>query len=448
MIMSVMDYDSNDSINMDQFNDLINMKTINIDNILNTFLTQDEIIDEKVCPTCESYDFIEDWTRGIIVCKCGQVIDDIQDAGYEKGHFEGDEDIARCGVVYNRLLPQSSAGTSVNTSGKIKRLHIWTSMPYKERSLNQIFKQIRAVCSKNNMTKKIEDDTKIICYQISKKQHLTGKNIGKPIITRGENRKGTVSSANFIACRRNGDSRSIKEIASYWNIDEKDVNKGLKSLYTILCDDPIIKDTGTSKVMDFIQRKCDELRIQKKYTELAITIADNIERMNIASNHTTYSLAAACILLMAEMNDVQHITKKKLSSVFGVSDVTIGKTFQQIEKYRTVLVDNILVNQVLERIMKQKEKRVITRETYKQMIRFGVDTSKYIVEDEIDNKFNVLEDHLKKIDNSNNVINIEQIANRVKSLDIRNENFLTIMENVKSEFDRFDQMFNLITIKL
>ena len=43
----------------------------------------------------------------------------------------------------------------------MKTLHGWSAMPYKERSLNEVFKIIQAKCHKGNILKCIEDDAKM-----------------------------------------------------------------------------------------------------------------------------------------------------------------------------------------------------------------------------------------------------------------------------------------------
>ena len=337
---------------------------------------------QDVCPECGASDFIEDYAKGMIYCECGQVLDSIFDNGMERRNHDGDDgDNAKSGMIHNRLLPQSSLGTTVTAKGRLKKLHIWNAMPYKERSDNIMFKRIREVCIANTIVKKVETDAQILCKRVSGTVHKTGNNRGKPIITRGFNRSGIVAGCLFIACRRNDETRAVKEIAYYFDISEKDVNKGIRSLLDILNDDNIVKDIGTSKVIQFIQRKCDELHIKNKHTAIAKTIANNVDKLNIASNHTTYSLAAASILLMAVMCGLKSITKKKLSTTFcGLSDVTIGKTYNQIKELKMILTNDVKVGEIIKEITRQRNKRIISQAVYDQMVRFGVDTSKYILE--------------------------------------------------------------------
>lgn len=334
---------------------------------------------KKKCTYCNNTTFIEDYINGIITCICGQIIDYIID-NREEIHINNDN-TSKDRLCYNRLLPQSSLCTSFNTYGKLRKLHIWSFMPYKERDDNLMYKRIHNVCYTYKIAKKLNEDAKILYKTISASVHKSGKNKGKPIITRGFNRAGIVAGCVFIVCKQNDDTRSIKEIAHYFNISEKDVNKGLRSMQRILNDNTISKDIYSSKVIHFIKRKCDELHIKNTHSDIAHTMAVNIDKLNIASNHTSYSLAAACILLMVNITNYNTINKKMISSVFlGLSDVTISKTYSQIKILKNILISDSLVNKIIDEIKNQNKKYIITQTIYDQMVRFNVDVSKYTVD--------------------------------------------------------------------
>jgi transcription initiation factor TFIIB len=410
---------------------------------------EDENKKNDCCPECGGTEFIEDYTRGMIVCVCGQMIDMVFDNGMEKRNYDGDDgETMRCGIVHNKLLPQSSLGTSVSAKGKLKKLQIWNSMPYKERSDNIMFKRIHAICVERGISRKIEDDSKILCKRVSGTVHKLGKNKGRPIITRGFNRSGIVAGCLFIACRRNDETRSTKEIAVYFDIDERDVNKGIRSLLDILDDDDIVKDIGTSKVIHFIQRKCDELHIKNKHATLAMTIANNIDKLSVASNHTTYSLAAASILLMADINGIKSITKKKLSTIFcGLSDVTIGKTLKQIKELKSILVDNEKIDYICREIALQKNKRIISKKLWDKMKEFNVSTDKYILEDDAKNdkkinKDNESDTYIDSEESTNSYEDYEfmasDITNTIKELkymDKPDEDTIYIITNIRDKLN-------------
>ena len=70
----------------------------------------------------------------------------------------------------NDLLPQSSLGTTIGGGkfkSRIKTLHNWSAMPYRERSLHQVFKKFQEKCAFTGILKCIEDDAKIMYKTIS-----------------------------------------------------------------------------------------------------------------------------------------------------------------------------------------------------------------------------------------------------------------------------------------
>lgn len=333
------------------------------------------------CKNCCGDNFVEDFSQGIVVCtQCGEVSRNMFDQNPEWKQYDDDDKAgARCNQAFNVLLPQSSLGTSVGgyANSRTKRLHSWVQMPYKERSLNNEFKVIHDICQKAGILKCVEDDTKIMYKMASECKHQTGTKIGKPVITRGVNRKSIVAACLFFACVRKGVTRTSKEIAQLWGIAESDMNKGRRNLQKLFK----IKDTArkamlnteTSKPEHFIRRFCNALQIKNKYIDDALKIAINIEKLNIISSHTPCSSAAASILLMAEINNLDHITKKKLAIQFDISDSTIFKTYKEMEPYKHVLMNNESTDKIVKQISKEMTTQKIPQEIIDRMKKFGIE---------------------------------------------------------------------------
>ena len=331
-------------------------------------------IDE--CSSCGKDNIIEDYSQGNLVCAdCGQVLENILDYNPEWKQFE-DEDKSggRCSLPINVLLPQSSLGTSISGMGKnrLKTLHSWNAMPYKERSLNNEFKKIHDVCLRAKILKCVEDDAKIMYKMASECRHVSGKNIGKFIITRGVNRISISAACVFFACIRKGMTRTSKEIASFYGIRDMEMNRGCKNLLKLLKHKKTSMKMGTSKPEHFVRRYCDELHIKNVYIEDALKIAKNIEKLNIASDHTPYSLAAASILLMASISKLKSITKKKLANEFSISEVTISKTYKEIEAYKHVLTNNDVTDEIVIKINNDMKDEDTPPEVLERMKKFGI----------------------------------------------------------------------------
>jgi len=362
---------------------------------------------------CGSVRIIEDYSNGIVVCQdCGQVLDGVVDINPEWKQFE-EEDKAngRCGLPINKLLPQSSLGTTISGYGKnrLKTLHGWNSMPYTERSLNNEFKKIQDRCSKAKILKCIEDDAKIMYKMISECKHNKGKNTGKFIITRGINRLSIVAACLFYACVRKGMTRTSKEIASLFDISSVEMNRGCKSFLKLLKIRNFNTNMGTSKPNHFIISHCNELQISNQYIEQTLKIVRNIERLNIASVHTPFSIAAASILLMADTNNLTHVTKKKVSINFDISEVTVSKTYKKIEKYKNILIDDTMVDNILNKIADDANDASTSPEIIERMKKFGMIDSDNVDIDISDNVDIDISDNVD-IDISDNVdINISDI---------------------------------------
>lgn len=336
----------------------------------------------KQCPTCNSFDNINNYTTGYLTCtNCGQAIDNILDANPEWRQYEDDGrgggDIARCSQAVNKLIPQSSTGTRHVASGygKLQKLQNWNFMPYRERSLNDVFKLISSRCEKNGIKKNIQDDAKIIYKTINDCTHKLGKNKGKPIITRGKNRLGIIASCVFLACRKNKLTYLPKEIAEIFDLKHTELNRGCKSLVKLLKARNFNIDTGTSKPEHFINRYCNILHIRTHFMEQTLKIARNIEKLDLVSEHTPFSIAATAVLVMAEVNKISSLSKKKIAEEFNISEVTITKTYKKIELFKNILSNDEKVNDIVKKIDENKKQKInVPENVLQKMKKFGVDT--------------------------------------------------------------------------
>jgi transcription initiation factor TFIIB len=343
----------------------------------------DTIINEEIdlhngpwCNDCENDDIIEDTSHGILVCKnCGQVVSNLLDTQPEWTQFaDGDKkDSGRSSSAISRLLPQSSCATTIggNCSSRIKTLHGWSAMPYKERSLNEVFKIIQSKCIEGKILRCIEDDAKIMYKNISDCKHLVGKNKDKNIIIRGINRKSLIAACVLFACRKKDKTRSPKEIAELFKLKYTEITKGCKTFLKLAKLKHMELKLNFTKPEHFITRFCDELKIKKEYGEQAIQISNNVQKLHIASVHTPLSLATGSIYLMINLNGF-NIQKKTIAEKFNVSQVTIAKAFKKLEPFINILTNDKICEQLNKEIVKFQEDIQITDELKPKFIRFGV----------------------------------------------------------------------------
>ena len=70
--------------------------------------------------------------------------------------------------------------------------------------------------------------------------------------------------------------------------------------------------------------------------------------MDLASTHEPPSVAAGCILLVVNLNNL-NISKKQISQIFGISDVTISKTYRRIYPFHKIITNSKITNLILEK---------------------------------------------------------------------------------------------------
>jgi transcription initiation factor TFIIB len=277
----------------------------------------------------------------MVVCtNCGQVVESfVLDHSPEWKNYDDCAGAKRCGLPTNTLLPQSSLGTTIggNCNYRLKTLHNWGLMPYKERSLNTVLNNIKSKCEAAGLLGCIEDDAKILYKIASECKSGTKKN---NIIIRGKNRTGLMAACIFYACKRRGHTKSLKEIAKLFGMKSSCVNKGCKNFIRYVKYKNIDYNTNLSHPSQYINQFCEKLKMDKKHTNITIKISTNVQKMNIVPSHTPISVAAACILLCATEHSLKHIDKHLISTTFSISEVTLMKAFNKIYKFKNVLMNN------------------------------------------------------------------------------------------------------------
>lgn len=317
----------------------------------------DTNLSAKNCSECGTSDHIvEDKEHGINVCtKCGNVITEIFDETGEWKYCEGGNDNARCSGITNHFLPQSSLGTTIAGANfsKVKMLHNWNAMPYKERQLNNILKEIQNACREGGILKCIEDDAKILYKKISESNYILGKHKGKPVLTRGKNSKALIASCIFYACKRAGKTRSPKEIGKLFKISSRSVTRGCKIFKNIVELTYLQNENKISNSEDFILRYCRSLHIQNHMIDEAIQVSKNIRKLNITSMHTPVTVAISSILVIIQKNNL-NIDKKTLAQHFEISEVTINHTYKKINQYMQIILNTELTNVIFELMEKER----------------------------------------------------------------------------------------------
>ena len=302
----------------------------------------------NLCTSCQSDDLVINPNGECICQSCGVVNSEMYD---EMPEFNNDlEGSSRYGCPSNYFYPKSALGTKFRTRGysRISNIQKQGQMPYREKSLLEILTKIQKKCKTYGITQTIIDSAKILYKKISDCKHTKGKRAGKNRIMRCINLRSMIAACVFYACKLQGEPRSPKEIADIYELEIKNVNKGCRRFLEFIDLDSLNTEFSSSKSSDFIERFAGKLNLEEQYIKIAKDISINIHKLDIASTHEPPSVAAGCILLVSIMYNLD-ISKKQISDIFKISDVTISKTYRRIHPFHKIVMSNIITDLVLEK---------------------------------------------------------------------------------------------------
>jgi transcription initiation factor TFIIB len=296
------------------------------------------------CDLCNSHLLTTD--EGFFVCSnitCGILYKDHLDQGAEWRYYGADDnqasDPTRCGMPVNNLLRESSFGCKVICSGntsyemrKISRYTEWQSMPYKEKSQYDEFQKITILANQSGIPKLIIDDAMIYHKKISEAKTF-----------RGLNRDGIIAASIYISARINDFPRTVKEIATIFNLDNTSATRGCKNAISIINEIENKMENKDKTVLfnttplSFIQRYCSRLNINDELTNLCRFIAMRIQTNNMIPENTPHSVAAGIVYFVSSECKLS-ISKKAVHAISGISEVTINKCFKKLEAMKEKLI--------------------------------------------------------------------------------------------------------------
>jgi transcription initiation factor TFIIB len=307
--------------------------------------------EREICEACSSNLVTTD--EGFLACtntKCGIIYKDMLEQGAEWRYYGADDtqssDPTRCGMPINPLLHESSFGCKVICGGKtsyemrkIRRYTEWQGMPYREKSQYDEFQKITILASQAGIPKLIVDD--------AMRYH---KRISEAKTFRGLNRDGIIAASIYVAARINNYPRTAKEIATIFNLDNTSATKGCKNAISIIneleheMDNSDKTNLCQTTPIAFIDRYCSKLNINAELTKLCKFVAVRIQKNNLIPENTPHSIAGGIVYFVAQICNV-NISKKAVSNISEISEVTINKCFKKLSS----MTDQLIPKTILEK---------------------------------------------------------------------------------------------------
>lgn len=307
-------------------------------------VSSDTPTDPDTCKHCSSEELVTE--HGYVFCRsCARFNGQVLDRNPEWTHYEdgkGDGG-ARCGVQTNYFLPNLSLSTNIVGHGhyRLKKMHSWNQIPYKERSLSHVMQDIEGKCVKDRISKPVIENAKYLYKKITEIRHQEGLNKGKNVIIRGKNRRAIIAACVFYGALMQDSPCSPKDVADIFNLEMTQMSKGISHFEKLLEDEPRVKDIRCSDPSKFIKSYYNKLGLEKDYVTVALQISKNVAKLDLTSNHQPISIAAGIVLIISEVHGL-NITKKHIAEVFKISEVTINKIYKKLVQMKNIIIDDDL----------------------------------------------------------------------------------------------------------
>jgi transcription initiation factor TFIIIB Brf1 subunit/transcription initiation factor TFIIB len=281
--------------------------------------------------------------------KCGEVQERQIDSGAEYRFFGSEDrclvDPCRVGAPTDTRFPSSTLGTIILSHAhggnattriamaRVRRYHSWNLLPYKERSLLQVFEQIALAATNNGFDARTMDYAKDLYVKLV--AHCD---------RRGMSRTSVVASCLYSALKYVNQPRKPKEIADMFHLSIAQFTKSLKYFQEILCmanQRGLLSSTAapasypSTRASNYISNPLSRLPITRQIyqilEDIAIQTANAVEDMELCPENMPPSLAAGVLALVIHLAKIPDISNERIANVCGVSEGTLTKCLKKLD---------------------------------------------------------------------------------------------------------------------
>ena len=298
-------------------------------------------LEPQSCPECQS-SLVDDVQNGEIICSgCGVVVaDQMADYGPESKGSSLEEKMKRARATGQTTYSQHDLGitteisiSSKDFSGKsinsevanqMHNLRKWqqrvrVSSP-RERRLANVLTKIGEACNGLSLPKNVLETASMIYRNLDEKMDVKGKSVA------------SISAATiYMACKQCDVVRSLDEICQGL-CAQKEIKAKAKLAARYYRTMVMEMGTLTAPVvtMDkYISKIANLTKTDVRVERLALEIADKTKNNNIADGKAPNGIAAA-YLYVASVLLGQNVLQRDVSSIAGVTEVTIRNRCKEI----------------------------------------------------------------------------------------------------------------------
>ncbi|RDJ31476.1 MAG: transcription factor IIB [Crenarchaeota archaeon] len=298
-------------------------------------------LETQCCPECES-SLVDDSQNGELICSgCGIVVaDQIADYGPEAigSSLEDKMKLARATgqTTYSQhdlgitteisISSKDFSGKSINSevANQMHNLRKWqqrvrVSSP-RERRLANVLTKIGEACQGLSLSKNVQETASMIYRNLDGQIEVKGKSVA------------SISVATiYMACKQCDVVRSLEEICR-GICQPKDVKAKTKlaaRYYRTMVMEMGSKTAPVVTMDKYISKIANLTKTEVRVERLALEIAEKTKNNNLADGKAPNGIAAA-YLYVASILLGQNVLQRDVSSIAGVTEVTIRNRCKEI----------------------------------------------------------------------------------------------------------------------
>ncbi len=286
------------------------------------------------CPTCGRW-LIGDHYQGEAICpSCGFVVHEhIEDTGPEWKAIDPEDKTKKVRVGSPRMIALHDFGLSTeighgmrdsqghyldrearNQYYKLQKWQRRVRTTTAERSLSSVLAKITEISNALNLPKNVLE-TAAQTYRDSAKMK----------VARSKSITGMAAASVYMACRKCGVGRSLKEISRASQIDKRTVAK----YYRLVLNEVERDYVPQPSICKYISKLVNLAKIDTKVERVALRIANETNDSKISSGKAPAGLAAAYVYMASIMLGA-HLPQREIADVAEVTEVTIRNRCREI----------------------------------------------------------------------------------------------------------------------
>ena len=287
----------------------------------------------RKCPECGSFNFIEDPTRGELVCsKCGLVMEEeMIDTGQEWRAFDTEQMSrrARAGAPLTFTKHDKGLTTEIGKGvgelykvptkkrAQYYRLTKWHKrlIKSKDRNLSFALSELQRIVSFLNLSRSVHE--KIARYY----EQAVNKGL-----VRGRSIESVIAALTYAVSREFGSPRTLDEIAEASGEDKREIGRTYRYISRELQIRILPADPTT-----YVPRFCSMLGLSDRVLAKAVEILKKAKKHDITSGKGPTGVAAAAIYISCVLNGEKR-TQREVADTTNITEVTIRNRYIELVK--------------------------------------------------------------------------------------------------------------------